>query len=502
MEKSKYKSFYPTLRQAKTRWSSKNIVAKQGEGPSKVWYDMMKKDARVKLAASVALSKMGSTTKQQKIVHEEIAGDDEHLYHVTHTKHVAKIQKHGLRPMQTSNWVKAGDKERYGSGEVYTFTHKDDAHQWAGRMDWAHHQKLGSGNISILTMKKPKDHQFDVDDNDPLSQAGQKGKWLKTHAPIPAHHIVGVEKYMPKKLGEAEEVKVGSFVKIHKDFRVTNRKPDTSVFKVVGVHPANGEFEIRNKFGQGWHVPSHHLVPHKLDEDKVGKPSPSVNDIAKKHGVPTADVLRQLAKGIDVEKEHTNDESEAAEIARDHMHEFPDYYDRLNKMEKNAKKDMKEGYDPENEILKGRIETHKAVAEKMAKKHGEQSQEAAFHRALVRRWQKELGEDTLKEEVANSVGGGMSPTIGGEGNIHGFDPIMGKPVRRKKFAGKQVFVVDPTTYHKAYLGKRKYEHYDKYLEGSPFAEEIREYGRKNWNEPIIIENEQTGAMVYLKYGSK
>jgi hypothetical protein len=34
------------------------------------------------------------------------------------------------------------------------------------------------------------------------------------------------------------------------------------------------------------------------------------------------------------------------------------------------------------------------------------------------------------------------------------------------------------------------------------ADEIREYGRKNWNESIIIENEQTGAMVYLKYGSK
>jgi hypothetical protein len=106
------------------------------------------------------------------------------------------------------------------------------------------------------------------------------------------------------------------------------------------------------------------------------------------------------------------------------------------------------------------------------------------------------------EEVANSVGGGMSPVIGGEGNIHGLDPIMGKPIRRRKFAGKQVFVVDPTTYHKAYLGKRKYEHYEKYLEGSPYFEEIRAYGRKHWDEAIILENEQTGAMVYLKYGRK
>ena len=96
----------------------------------------------------------------------------------------------------------------------------------------------------------------------------------------------------------------------------------------------------------------------------------------------------------------------------------------------------------------------------------------------------------------------MSPVVGGEGNIHGFDPIMSKPIRRRKFAGKQVFVVDPTTYHKAYLGKRKYEHYEKYLEGCDIGEEIRAYGRKYWDEPIIIENEQTGAMVYLKYGSR
>jgi P2-related tail formation protein len=109
---------------------------------------MMKQDARKKLAKSVRAARYGDLHKQTRIVHEDVAADV--VYHVTHTKHVAKIQKHGIMPMKTSNWVKAGDKERYGGGEVYAFTHKDDAHQWAGRMDWAHHQKLGSGNISII----------------------------------------------------------------------------------------------------------------------------------------------------------------------------------------------------------------------------------------------------------------------------------------------------------------------------------------------------------------
>jgi hypothetical protein len=40
-----------------------------------------------------------------------------------------------------------------------------------------------------------------------------------------------------------------------------------------------------------------------------------------------------LAKGISVEKEHTNDEQVAAEIAMDHLAEDPKYYDKLEKME-------------------------------------------------------------------------------------------------------------------------------------------------------------------------
>lgn len=491
----KYKSQYPTLSQAKVKWSKK---VDPYAAPHLAWTrkasDFQHSNSREKLTASSVLARMiaAAQQRQSKIVREE-AESEEHLYHVTHTKHVGKIQKHGLKPMQTSNWVKAGDKERYGSGEVYTFTHKDDAHQWAGRMDWAHHQKLGSGNISIITMKKPKEHQFDVDDNDPLSQAGQKGKWLKTNSPIAPHHIVSVEKYAPKKLGEAK--------------------------------------------------------------DRIGKRTPSAEEIAKKHNKEVAEIQSQIDKGIKVEREHTKSDEEAHEIARDHLDEFPDYYDRLEKMEKKAKKDMKEGWDPEVEQIRNTIDAHKKVAEKMAQHHGEQSQEAAFHRAYVKHLTKQLkdvhgldeskkvkrdmlgfkmmkndppvpapktphpvpaGYERVKdnmgfnvlrkkkvqEDVANAVGGGMSPVIGGEGNIHGFDPIMGKPIRRRKFAGKQVFVVDPTTYHKAYLGKRKYEHYEKYLEGCDIADEIRAYGRKYWDEPIIIENEQTGAMVYLKYGRK
>jgi len=46
----------------------------------------------------------------------------------------------------------------------------------------------------------------------------------------------------------------------------------------------------------------------------------------------------QLIKGIKVEIEHTSDKELALEIAMDHLAEIPDYYDRLENMEKKAKK--------------------------------------------------------------------------------------------------------------------------------------------------------------------
>lgn len=63
----------------------------------------------------------------------------------------------------------------------------------------------------------------------------------------------------------------------------------------------------------------------------------SVEDIAKKFNVSVDKIKAQLEKGIEIEKEHTSDKEKATEIAMDHVTEFPDYYDRIEKMEKDAK---------------------------------------------------------------------------------------------------------------------------------------------------------------------
>lgn len=73
----------------------------------------------------------------------------------------------------------------------------------------------------------------------------------------------------------------------------------------------------------------------KLREiDLIGKKTPAFDDIMRKHGVSYKDLIVQLSKGIKVEQEHTGDLAMAREIALDHLNEFPDYYDRLDRAEK------------------------------------------------------------------------------------------------------------------------------------------------------------------------
>jgi hypothetical protein len=75
------------------------------------------------------------------------------------------------------------------------------------------------------------------------------------------------------------------------------------------------------------------------NEDKVGggkadKATPE--KIAKHHGVSVEEINKQIQMGIKVEMEHTDDKNLAKEISMDHLMEFPDYYTKLKKMEKEA----------------------------------------------------------------------------------------------------------------------------------------------------------------------
>lgn len=69
------------------------------------------------------------------------------------------------------------------------------------------------------------------------------------------------------------------------------------------------------------------------DSDVFGVPTKSVQELAQQWGVNESEVADQLRAGIAIEKEHTEDNSLASEIARDHLKEDLYYYVNLAKME-------------------------------------------------------------------------------------------------------------------------------------------------------------------------
>jgi len=72
----------------------------------------------------------------------------------------------------------------------------------------------------------------------------------------------------------------------------------------------------------------------ELVSDKFGVKTPSLEEIAKKHNVSIYHLQNELRQGIRVEFEHTKDEKLSSEIARDHLNEDPDYYEKLKKIHK------------------------------------------------------------------------------------------------------------------------------------------------------------------------
>jgi hypothetical protein len=79
-----------------------------------------------------------------------------------------------------------------------------------------------------------------------------------------------------------------------------------------------------------------------------------------------------------------------------------------------------------------------------------------------------------------------------------------QPVNEATFAGQEVFVVPTQYYHNCREGKNRYHSYERYVGNDEIGETIRKYGRdrKNRKKPIIVQDERTGAMMYLRYGGK
>ena len=120
-----------------------------------------------------------------------IAAAGKTLYHVTFTNKVPRIKQKGILPLQTSNWVKGEeeDGERYGEGEIYAMDNTTDAVRWASKMDWEFNKGMGTGKISIIVFK-PGNEEWEKDYADPMSQASNRGNWLKAIGSVKPEQIV------------------------------------------------------------------------------------------------------------------------------------------------------------------------------------------------------------------------------------------------------------------------------------------------------------------------
>jgi hypothetical protein len=77
--------------------------------------------------------------------------------------------------------------------------------------------------------------------------------------------------------------------------------------------------------------------------------------------------------------------------------------------------------------------------------------------------------------------------------------MVDKPMN---FAGNRVFKVPTATFMNARLGKKKYTKWQNYVGEAENFEEIRSFALKNPKSAVILQDQQTGAMMYLRYGRK
>ena len=103
-----------------------------------------------------------------------------------------------------------------------------------------------------------------------------------------------------------------------------------------------------------------------------------------------------------------------------------------------------------------------------------------------------------EEAPVNSIGAG---NIAGTVEAGDDPPVRKRPkiIRRKKFAGCEVFEIDSDRYNTCRRAKLRTERFSKFVGHDDTAMAIREYAKTNPAKGIMIQDSATGAMTYLKF---
>lgn len=111
-----------------------------------------------------------------------------------------------------------------------------------------------------------------------------------------------------------------------------------------------------------------------------------------------------------------------------------------------------------------------------------------------------VGEDA----PVNAAGGGAVAGlgVGPQGEPGRPKELMPMARRGKKFMGVETYIVPSRVFNQVRDAKRKGKHWRKYLDEDDTFHHIRAEARKNKKGAIIIEDENTGALIFARYGKE
>lgn len=106
--------------------------------------------------------------------------------------------------------------------------------------------------------------------------------------------------------------------------------PENLAYKALRAHGVIDRlYKLRERL-YGRELSIENMYSNLQETKLLDKPTSTVEQLAKKHGVSIDVIKAQLTRGIEVELEHTSDRKTACEIALDHLGEDPQYYTKLD----------------------------------------------------------------------------------------------------------------------------------------------------------------------------
>lgn len=115
----------------------------------------------------------------------------------------------------------------------------------------------------------------------------------------------------------------------------------------------------------------------------------------------------------------------------------------------------------------------------------------------------------LEDAPVNNVGDGKIAGTGGAAGEPGVSVAAQKRHQKKNkknaakyFAGHKVFEVNSSVYNRSLLGKTTRKWWSTFVGNDEIGKQIKEYAVQNPNKAIILQDELTGAMVYLRHPQK